>query len=239
MNTKIKFGEMELDVTHKDIKNVHLSVHPPTGQVKISAPNHMNIDTVRVFALSKLSWIKKQQKKFLEQQRETKRDYLTRESHYYLGRRYLLRVVEHNSPPLIEFQHDNLVLYVRPNTTTEKRQAILQEWYRSKLKEIVATIIKQYEKRMDVQVNEFGIKKMKTKWGSCSIEAKRIWLNLELAKKPLEYIEYVVVHEMAHLLERRHNDKFKAHLDNYLPHWRQYRQELNNSQLAHVEWASE
>lgn len=233
---QFRIGNICVDVVKKDIKNIHLSVYPPLGRVRISAPLRMDLDTLRVFTVSKLSWIKKQQRKLLAQKREAPRIFLTRESHYYLGRRYLLKIVEHDAPPKVEVKHETLKMYIRPNTVTIKREEILDEWYRQKLKEIAPKLIASYEETMKVQVAEFGVKKMKTKWGSCSVKAKRIWLNLELAKKSRESIEYIVVHEMVHLLERRHNEKFIAFMDKFLPKWRFYKEELNRSPLRHENW---
>lgn len=235
-NHQIELGDICLDVVRKDIKNVHLSVYPPTGRVRIAAPLRMNLDTIRIFAISKLSWIKKQRSKFRSQARESPREYITRESHYYLGKRYLLKVMEHNASPKVAIKHKTIEMYIRPNTGLEKRREILDEWYRHQLKEIIPRIISKYEKAMKVNVSEFGIKKMKTKWGTCSIEAKRIWLNLELAKKPQHYTEYIIVHEMLHLLERHHNDRFIAYLDKFIPQWRFYKEELNRSVLSHANW---
>lgn len=233
---QLRIGDIVIDVEQKNIKNIHLSVYPPTGRVRISAPLHLDLDTLRVYALSKLKWIKKQQAKFREQDREAPREFLNRESHYYNGKRYLLETVEHNAPPKIELKHSSIVLYVRPGTSTEKRQRILDEWYRSQLKKKVPAIIEKYEKKMDLKINEFGIKKMKTRWGSCNRQAKRIWLNLELAKKPPECLEYVVVHEMTHLLERKHNDVFQAYMDQYYPKWRFFRDELNRLPVKQERW---
>lgn len=233
---KMRLGELSVDVVQKDIKNIHLSVHPPTGRVRISAPLRMDLDTIRVFAVSKISWIKKQQTKLCSQQREAPRDYITRESHFYMGRRYLLEVVEENAPVNVILKHDAIQLHIRPDTPTEKRQSILEEWYRRKLKEIVPEMIAKWEKKMRVEVSEFGIKKMRTRWGTCNIEAKRIWLNLELAKKPVHCMEYILIHEMVHLLERRHNERFVAYMDKFLPQWRAYKEELNRFPISHVEW---
>jgi len=232
----IKIGDIAINVIYKDIKNVHLGVYPPAGRVRISAPLRMKPDVIRVFAISKLAWIKKQQSKFRSQPRETARDYVTRESHYFRGKRYLMKLIERNAPPSIELKHDVIEMYVRPNTGHEKRQVILEEWYRSNLKEIVPGIIARYEKKMKVKVNDFGVKKMKTKWGTCNSKAGRIWLNLELIKKPKEYIEYIIVHEMTHLLERHHNELFVAYMDKFLPKWRFYKEELNRLPSGHVDW---
>ncbi len=235
-NQQIELGDICLDVVQKDIKNMYLTIHPPTGRARISAPLRMDLDTIRVFAISKLSWIRKHQEKFRNQPREAPREYITGESHYYLGRRYLLRVIEHNAPPKVALKHETMEIYIRPNTGVEKRGKILDEWYRQRLKEIIPGIIAKYEKIMKVKVDEFGIRKMKTKWGSCNIKARRIWLNLELAKKGRYYIEYIIVHEMVHLLERRHNDRFMTYMDRFIPQWRFLKEELNRSMLPHANW---
>jgi predicted metal-dependent hydrolase len=233
---EIQLGDITVEVTQKDIKNVHLSVYPPLGQVKIAAPNRMDLDTIRIYAISKLSWIRKQQAKIKAQKREAPREYLTKESHYYLGKRYLLKVIEHNSSPIVKLKHNTIELYIRPETDTTKRKEILDDWYRTQLKKLVPKYISKWEKAMDVKVNEFGIKKMKTKWGTCNIEAKRIWLNLELAKKPVSCLEYIVIHEMTHLLERNHNSRFVALMNRFLPNWKEVKEELNRLPVSHTEW---
>lgn len=232
----LQLGNISVDVVQKEIKNIHLSVYPPTGRVRISAPSRMDLDTIRVFAISKLGWIKRQQAKLKSQKREAPREYIARESHYYLGKRYLLKVIEHDAAPKIILKHGTIDLHVRRNTPLEQRQAILNEWYRQRLKEVAPKYIEKWEKIMKVKVAEFGIKRMRTKWGTCTREAERIWLNLELAKKPLQCIEYIIVHEMVHLLERRHNERFIAHMDNFMPQWRLYKEELNRLPVGHVEW---
>lgn len=240
MNTShntIELGDICLDVIHKDIKNVHLSVHPPNGRVTISAPIQMDLETIRLFSISKLGWIRKQQAKFENQIRETQREYITRESHYYLGQRYLLKIVEHDAAPKIVLKHNNLELYIRKGATMEHRDDILQGWYRQQLRELIPQYIAKFEKKMNVKVGETRIRKMKTKWGTCNPDANRIWLNTELAKKPIECIEYVLVHEMVHLIERNHNKRFIACMDKFLPKWKHLREELNRSALGHVEWS--
>lgn len=232
----IQLGEITAEVVQKDIKNIHLSVYPPLGKVRIAAPVRMDLETIRIFAISKLGWIKQQQTKLRNQKRESPREFLTRESHYFLGKRYLLKVVESEGKPSVSIRHDTLVLQVRPNTDTEQRQTILQEWYREQLKAIVPKYIDKWEKQMGVTVAEFGIKKMRTKWGTCNREAQRIWLNLELAKKPLEYLEYIIVHEMAHLLERHHNDRFIAYMNKFLPQWIHLKNELNRLPIGYINW---
>lgn len=232
----IQLGNLVIEVELKDIKNIHLSVYPPMGRVRISAPERMNLDTIRVFAISKLKWIKKQQEAFNKQDRETPREYLTRESHYFLGERFLLKVTEMDATPKIILKRKEIQMIVRPNTTQEKKREILDEWYREELKRIIPRMIKTWEKIIGVESNEYGIKKMRTKWGTCNHNAKRIWLNLELAKKPLECIEYIVVHELLHLLEPTHNDRFIALLDEHMPKWKFYRDELNRLPFSHVDW---
>lgn len=233
---QIHLGDITIDIELKDIKNIHLSVYPPHGNVRISAPLHTDVDTLRVYALSKLNWIKKQQKKICQQVREEPREFIDRESHYYNGKRYLLTVIETNAAPKVVLKHSTLELYIRPDSSAEKCKMVLEKWYRSGLKAAIPVIIAKWEKEINVQVAEFGIKKMKTKWGTCNPKARRIWLNLELAKKPPEYLEYVIVHEMVHFLERHHNDRFVFLMNQYLPKWSFYREELNRLPVKHEEW---
>jgi predicted metal-dependent hydrolase len=233
---QIKLGNITIDVEVKDIKNVHLSVFPPSGRVRIAAPLRMDLDTIRIYAISKLAWIKTQQHRFLTQVREAPREYLNKESHYFLGKRYQLKVIELDAPPLVKVKHNTIELYVRPDTDIRNRQVIMDEWYRQQLKQLAPPAIEKWEKTMGVSINEFAIKKMKTKWGTCNREAKRIWLNLELAKKPFHCIEYIIVHELAHLLERSHNDNFIAIMDNSLPEWKHLKNELNKLPISHSDW---
>ena len=236
MGTQIRLGDIAVDVVLKDIKNVHLSVHPPTGKVRISAPSHMNIETIRVFAISKLGWIKLQQRKLREQERETPREYLNRESHYVWGHRYLLHVVESDKATNVELKHSKMFLRVRPGTSREKMQAIVEAWYREKLKQAVPSLIEKWEPISGVKVERFFVQRMKTKWGSCSPVTSGIRLNTELAKKPRECLEYLVVHEMVHLLEPTHNSRFVALMDQFMPKWQFYREVLNRLPVHHERW---
>lgn len=233
---QITLGDIVIDVTLKDIKNVHLSVYPPLGKVKIAAPSRMTMDTIRIYAISKLAWIKKQQQKFLTQIRETPREFLYKESHYFLGKRYMMKIIEHDAPPFVAIKHNAIELHVRPNTEMQKKQEIMDDWYRQQLKKLAPPVIAKWEKIMDVSINELAIRKMKTKWGTCNRDKKRIWLNLELAKKPVHCIEYIIVHELAHLLERTHNANFISYMDHYLPEWKHLKSELNKLSVSHVEW---
>jgi predicted metal-dependent hydrolase len=230
-------AQLSIDVVRKDIKNMHLAVYPPTGRVRIAAPLRINDEAVRLFAISKISWIRKHQRNFLAQDRQTPRKYKERESHYFQGKRYLLRVIEEDAPPKIVFKTKTYIdLYVRPNTSTEQRQIIINEWYRAELKKLIHPIIDKWQSRIGVTVDDWQVKQMKTKWGTCNIEKKRIWINLELAKKPLNCLEYIIVHEMIHLLERHHNDRFLALLESFLPQWKFYKEELNRFPVSHGEW---
>ncbi len=223
----IDLGHITADVELKDIKNIHLSVYPPIGRVRIAAPTRMDLETIRMFAISKLGWIKQQQTKFRNQKREAPKTYVSRESHYFLGKRYLMQVKEADNKPIVTIKHDKLILQVRPSSTLETRQKLVQEFYRDELRSLALPIIALWERRLKVSVQDLGIRRMKTKWGTCNEEVGRIWLNLELAKKPIACIEYIVVHEMTHLLERNHNKRFVALMDKHMPGWREVREELN------------
>jgi hypothetical protein len=236
MSVQLNLGEVAIDVVMKDIKNIHLSVYPPMGKVRISAPLWMDIDRIRVFAITKLSWIKSQQKKLQEQERETPREYLNRESHYVWGKRYLLNVVEQDTTPSIELKHLKMILQLRPDTSIEKKQEILDGWYREILKEAAEPLIAKWETLIGVRVEKLFLQRMKTKWGSCNHEAKNIRLNTELAKKPPECLEYIVVHELVHLIEPTHNDRFIALMNQFMPKWRMYKDELNRLPVRHETW---
>jgi predicted metal-dependent hydrolase len=236
MVTKIELGGIVVDVLKKDIKNVHLSVHPPTGKVRISAPLRMETDTIRVFAISKLHWIKQQQKKLRAQERETPREYLDRESHYLWGKRYLLKVIEKDVAPSVGLRHSTLLLRIRSGSSDEKKQAILDGWYREQLKEAIPTLVAKWERLMGVKVEKFFVRRMKTKWGSCNPRSRSIRLNSELAKKPRECLEYIVVHEMVHLLEPTHSRNFIALIDQFMPKWKFYRDNLNRLPVRHENW---
>jgi hypothetical protein len=232
----IKVGEIRVSVERKDIKNIHLSVNPPEGKVKLSVPKTTKEDTIRLFLISKIPWIKKQQKKFNNQVRQSPREYISGESHYFFGKRYRLNVYETNKKQRVEIKNNSYIdLYVRPNSTVEKREDVMKEWYREELKKVIPEYINKWEKTMDIQLNFWGVKQMKTKWGSCNADRKRIWVNLELAKKNPRCLEYVIVHEMVHLKERKHSDRFKKLMDKYLPNWRAVKRELNEIVYESVE----
>ena len=236
MPTTLQLGEILVDVVRKDIKNLHLSVLPPAGRVRIAAPLAMNADAIRIFAISKLGWIKQQQQKMRDQLRESPREYLDRESHYLWGKRYLLKVVEHDGPPRLEIDHRRILLEVRPGTSADKMDDTLSAWYRTQLRQAIPPLIARWEPVMGVKVERFFIQRMKTKWGSCSPAAGHIRLNAELAKKPKDCLEYIVVHEMVHLLEPTHNPRFVALLERFMPKWQFYRDVLNRLPVRHEQW---
>ncbi|MGH8178020.1 MAG: M48 family metallopeptidase [Steroidobacter sp.] len=236
MAATIRLGDIAIDVLKKDIKNVHLSVYPPSGKVRISAPLDMDISTIRVFAISRLGWVKQQQRKLRSQERETRREYIDRESHYVWGRRYLLKVLEVDEAPRVDLKPRRLVLQVRPGSSIESRRALLDSWYRAEIKRTVPSVIKQWQKVVGVQPARFFVQTMKTKWGSCNASARTIRLNTELAKKPRECLEYIVVHEIVHLLEPTHNARFIGLMDRLMPRWEIYRQELNRLPVRHERW---
>ena len=236
MVSQIKLGDIAVDVVLKDIKNVHLSVHPPTGRVRISAPSRMKMDTIRVFAISKLAWIRQQQKKLREQEREAPREYLERESHYVWGRRYLLSVQEGVLSPMVRVRANRLILSVRPGTSEAGKAAVLSRWYRDQVWSSALELVAKWQPIIGVRVRKLFVQHMRTKWGSCNPLSGTVRLNTELAKKPKECLEYIVVHELVHLLERKHGDRFVALMDGFLPQWKAARQNLNQIPVRHEDW---
>ena len=236
MTAQLNLGGISVDVVFKDIKNLHLSVYPPSGRVRISAPERMKLDTIRIFAISKLDWIKRQQMMLQGQERETPREYLDRESHYLWGKRYLLRVLEMEDVPEVQLHSSKMLLRVRPRSSEDKKRAVVAQFYREQIKAAVPPLFARWEPVMGVSVNRFYVQRMKTKWGGCNPRARAIRLNTELAKKPKHCLEYIIVHEMAHLLVRHHDERFTALMDKFIPQWRLYRSELNRSPLGHEMW---
>ena len=230
-------SNLSIDIVRKDIKNMHLAVYPPTGRVRIAVPLSVNDEAIKLFAISKISWIRKHQRNFEAQDRQAPRQFKERESHYFLGKRYLLRITENDAPAKVELKTKTYIdLFVRPNTTVEQKQTILNEWYRTELKKLVQPLIDKWQRQIGVTVDDWQVKQMKTKWGTCNIEKKRIWINLELAKKPIHCLEYIIVHELIHLLERHHNDRFLSLMEKQMPQWKFYRDELNRLPVSHGEW---
>lgn len=239
MTTKhsLEISGISVEVVRKKIKNFHLAVYPPDGRVRVAAPLHLNDDAIRLAVISRLGWIRKQQQQFEMQERQSQREMVSGESHYFFGKRYRLSVIVDQGPAKISLLNNTMMeLRVRPGTNQAQRQELIYRWYRQQLRERIPALITKWEPKLGVNVNEWGIKRMKTRWGSCNIGAKRIWLNLELAKKPILCLEYVLVHEMIHLLERHHNERFKGFMDLHMPQWHLYRDELNAAPLAYENW---
>jgi len=233
----IKVSGLSVEIVRKSIKNLHLGVYPPNGRVRVAAPLSVSDDAIRLAVIGKLGWIRRQREKFEAQPRQSKREMVSGESHYFQGRRYRILVVYHDGPTTVVLRNKTTMeIKVRPETGTEQRLKVIERWYREQLKAMIPPMLEKWQPLLDIEVADWGVKKMKTKWGSCSIDARRIWLNLELAKKPPQCLEYVLVHEMVHLMERHHNDRFTALMDRHLPHWRTYREELNRAPLAHEDW---
>lgn len=235
MVMQLEFGGVSVDVLRKDIKHLHLSVHPPTGRVRISAPERMNLDAIRVYAISRLGWIRRQQHTMRAQERETPREFLERESHYVWGRRCLL-TLEKAARPGVELSHNRLVIRSRSGAGTGQRRALLDRWYRRQVQAAVPALLARWEPRLGVKVVRFFVQHMKTKWGSCNHRAGTIRLNTELAKKPPVCLEYLVVHELMHLIEPTHGPRFVELMDRFMPKWRHYREELNRLPVRHEDW---
>ncbi len=234
---RIEVSGIPVEVVRKDIKNLHLAVYPPLGRVRVAVPLRTSDETVRLAIISRLGWIRRQQHALEQQSRQSKREMATGESHFVRGRRYRLDVIEHDGPARVAIRTGRtLELRVRPGMERDKRDDVMQCWYRQMLREQIPDLLSRWEPIIGVQVASCGIKRMKTKWGTCNIETRRIWLNLELAKKPPACLEYILVHEMVHLLERHHNDRFRSLMDEFLPQWRIHRAELNRAPLAHEDW---
>jgi len=242
MNTNsclLQIGTVEVLVVRKPIRNLHLAVLPPDGTVRVSSPLHLMDDAIRTLIATRIPWIRTQRAKFEAQARQTPREYISGESHFVLGKQYRLEIIHGDQPPHVTLKGKNkIILQVRQNSTLMKREAVLMDWYRRELKEISAELLETWQKKIGVQVGAWGIKRMKTRWGTCNQNARRIWLNLELVKKPFPCIEYVIVHELLHLIEKKHNEHFVVLLTKHLPKWRSLKEELNRLMLAHEKWGS-
>ncbi len=233
----ITVSDIPVEIVRKNIKNIHLGVYPPEGNVRVSVPRHITNENVRLAIVSRLSWIKKRQEEFKKQPRQTEREYVSGESHYYQGKRYILDVIERHGRHTLSLKNNaRMILQVSPETSKENRALVINNWYRKQLKEVIPQLLNKWQPIVGKEANSWGVKKMKTKWGSCNIIDRRIWINLELAKKSPECLEYIVVHELVHLHERHHNENFKCLMDKFLPNWRQSRDLLKSEPLAHEDW---
>ena len=228
---------IKVEVVRKDIKNLHLGVYPPHGRVRVAAPLVVSDEAVRLAVIDKLGWIRRQRAKFAQQPRQSQREMVNGESHYFLGKRYRLRVHEHDRRAKVAIRGiATLDLFVRPGTNAEQREAVLLRWHREQLKTLIPPLLDKWQSILGVGFSAWGIKKMKTKWGSCNPSSRRVWFNLELAKKPIQCLEYIVVHELVHLVERHHNERFATLVETHVPQWRLYREMLNRAPLGHEEW---
>ena len=236
MNESIQLGKISILVTRKAIKHVHLCVHPPNGRVTLSAPLATRLDVARAYAISRLAWIREQQTRLRNQAREAPRKFVERESHMLWGRRHLLTVVHRETKPFVSLDHRRIMLTVRPHTDAQKRSELIHEWHKSLLHDVVPTLIAKWESKLKVKVSGYFLQRMKTKWGSCNHRARHIRLNTELVKKPKDLLEYVIVHEMAHLLEPTHSERFVTILTEHYPNWREARAELNGLPLSAEVW---
>lgn len=232
----LDLGELHAEVTRKAIKHVHLSVLPPAGKVRVAAPRSMPLDTIRLFVISKLAWIRSQQRKLLAQERETPREFLNKESHYLWGKRYLLEITFIDAAPSVDLTPRTLLLKVRPGADRAKCEQTLEGWYRQQVRDAVPALLEKWEQALGVKAKRVFVQRMKTKWGSCTPASGYIRLNTDLAKKPPECLEYIVVHELIHLLEPTHNERFVALMDMYLPHWQHLRKQLNRLPVRHEDW---
>ena len=227
-----------VEVVRKDIKNLHVGVYPPGGRIRVAAPLHLDDDTLRMAVISRLGWIRRKQSEFEQQDRQSKREFVSGESHYFEGRRYRLDVIEDEGRPSVRLiSNTRMALRVRRSSDRDSREAVLHEWYRGQLRDRLPALIEKWEPRVGIRVAEVRIKRMKTRWGTCNSEASRIWLNLELIKKSTSCLEFILVHEMVHLIERSHNEQFRGLMGTLMPQWRAHRDHLNRAPLAHADWS--
>lgn len=236
--TVLKVAGLTINVVRKDIKNLHMGVYPPAGRVRVAAPLVISDEAVRLAVIDKLAWIKLQRSKFEQQPRQSEREMAVGESHYVFGRRYRLRVHEAEGTPRVAMRGiASLDLFVRPGASQAQRAAVLDRWYREQLKGVVTPMFTTWQAKLGVQASAWGVKRMKTKWGSCTPASRRVWLNSELAKKPIECVEYIVVHELLHLAEPNHGERFIALMNRHLPRWAATQKRLNAAPLGHDEWS--
>jgi predicted metal-dependent hydrolase len=235
---RITVGGLRIDVVRKPIKNLHMGVYPPNGRIRVAAPVTVSDDAVRLAVVSRMGWIKRQQAKFEAQVRQSERTYVSGESHFFLGRSYRLNVIRYDGAARVSLRNSStLDFHIRDDSKTGEREKAFLNWYRRELREAASPLIEKWAQIIGLPVPRWGIRRMKTKWGTCNVEARRIWFNLELVKKPIHCLEYIVVHEMVHFRERHHNDRFAAIMDDLLPRWTYIREELNAAPLGHETWS--
>ncbi|MBP5991951.1 MAG: M48 family metallopeptidase [Piscinibacter sp.] len=236
MSDTIRLGDIEIELTRKAVKHAHLSVHPPHGRVSLVAPAGTRLEVARAFAITKLAWIRQQRSQLREQAREVPRRFVQRETHYLWGRRHLLAIRIADAKPAVSLDHRRITLTIRPDTSTAKRAEVMHAWHKSLLHAVVPALIRKWEHRLGVRVSAYFLQRMKTKWGSCNHRAGHIRLNTELVTKPKDLLEYVVVHEMLHLVEPNHSERFVELLTQHYPAWREARADLNDLPLPAERW---
>jgi predicted metal-dependent hydrolase len=237
---RMHVSNLMIATVKKDIKNMHLGVYPPNGRIRVAVPLKTTDETIRLFVISKMPWIKKQQLKFLNQERQAQKEYVSGESHYFFGKRYRLNIIHTVTRPKIEIRRKTHIdLHIRSDTTVEQREDIFEKFYRSELRDLIPSLLERWQKKAGIRVKEVRIKKMKTRWGTCNPKDGRIWLNLELAKKSLHCVDYVFVHELVHLIEKNHSKRFIQILEYALPHWQSSKEELNKGALSYSKWECE
>lgn len=235
--SRIEIRGIQVEVVRKDIKYLHLGVYPPEGRVRVAAPLRLDNEAVRLAVISRLAWIRRKRAEFQGQDRQSRREFVTGESHYFEGRRYRLDVIESTGPTGIRLRDNSwMEMRVRSSTVRDAREAMLYRWYRAQMRERVPEVVAKWEPKIGVTVAEWRIRRMKTRWGTCNSGAGRIWLNSELAKKPVSCLEYVVVHEMIHMIEPGHNERFRGILERVMPGWRTRLDELNRAYLPDEDW---
>ena len=231
---QIVISNIPVEVIRKNIKNMHLSVLPPDGRVRVSAPTQLTDEAITMFVRTKLGWIKKQQEKFQQQPRQSERQYVSGETLYVWGKQYFLQVEYSYKGNAFTLSGDTAILTVRQESSPKQRESFVNEWYRNRLKQEVAKYLPKWEKTTGLYCSSWQSKYMTTKWGTCNPTSKKIWLNLQLAKKPIECLEYVILHELAHLKVHNHGPEFTAILDQYMPYWREHKRRLNDSTLDYL-----
>jgi predicted metal-dependent hydrolase len=237
-DTNLTVSGIKVDVVYKDIKNLHLAVYPPHGRVRVAAPRRLDHAAVRLAVISRLGWIRSQQSRLIGQDRQGQREFVSGESHYFMGRRFRLRVRQIDGAAALRVSgSSSLELRIRPGADRDARERVVNEWYRQELRALVPQLLTKWEDRIGARASAVGIRRMRTRWGTCDPGTGRILLNLELAKKPPSSIEYVLVHELIHLHERQHNARFRELLEQAMPGWGTRRDELNQAPLGHMDWS--
>jgi predicted metal-dependent hydrolase len=227
LKRKINVEGIEINLTQKRIKNLRLRICPPLGEVRISVPLRVGLKSIKKIIISKISWIKEAQIKILNRKKIQELKFISDEKHNFFGEEFLLEIIENSDSTKVFLSGEKIKIHSKKNFTLQQKRKILDEFYRAELKKIIPRFIQKYEQKMRVKVEEFGVKKMKTRWGTCNARARRIWLNLELAKKPIQCLEFIITHEMVHLLERNHSKKFYELMDKFMSDWKIWKEKLN------------